>query len=55
MYRNPVKLCFAAVLIGAENREAMTPEALKEGAQNYLRYGGLSDQQIQEIEKVLTD
>ena len=55
MYRNPVKLCFAAVLIGAENREAMTPEALKEGAQDYLRYGGLSDQQIQEIEKVLTD
>jgi len=22
--------------------EAMTPEALKEGAQNYLRYGGMS-------------
>ena len=40
-------------LTGIKNNADMTPEVLDDGAKRYLRYGGLTDEQIAELEEAL--
>lgn len=44
---------FLSYLTNAPDRTDFTPEELKDGAENYLRLGGLTDEQITEIQMML--
>ena len=41
-------------LYGCDDIESVTQENLKSGAEEYLKAGGLSDEEIQRIEDYLT-